>query len=264
MNEGESLGKVLRREREARNLSLKEAARATKVRERLLRALEEDEHHLLPSPTYVKGFLLAYAKYLGLDSNRVLEHYENALKGPPAAEMPEPPSSVKPRRTGLTLGAAAGVVILAIVFIYLLYPSSPRIESVPGKPEATEGPSPSRAAATSDPGAKADAGANAGTRATPAEEKAFSLKLRATERTWISVKIDDQPEQEMTLQPGEEVVREGRRRIHLVVGNAGGLEVTHNGTVIERFGNSGDVVILTCTPEGVTELNRHKRSKPPE
>ena len=59
----EPLGKYLKAERESRKLSLKEVSESTKIREPLLKAIEEDRYEFLP-PTYVKGFLNAYARYL--------------------------------------------------------------------------------------------------------------------------------------------------------------------------------------------------------
>ena len=64
------------------------------MREHILKAIEEDQYHLLPPATYVKGFLLAYAKYLRLDPNDVFLRYERVLKGEPVTPPPtEPPKS---------------------------------------------------------------------------------------------------------------------------------------------------------------------------
>jgi len=72
----QSLGKHLREVRESRNLSLKEVSESTKIKERLLNAIEEDQYDLLHSPVYVKGFLEAYAKYLGLNPNDIILRYQ--------------------------------------------------------------------------------------------------------------------------------------------------------------------------------------------
>jgi cytoskeletal protein RodZ len=72
----ESLGKYLKAERESRNLSLKEVSESTKIKERLLKAIEEDQYELLSSGVYVKGFLDAYARYLDLDSNDIVLRYQ--------------------------------------------------------------------------------------------------------------------------------------------------------------------------------------------
>jgi len=256
MDTDESLGRYLKREREAKNVSLTEVAKGTKVREYFLRALEDDKYDLLPSPTYAKGFLLSYARFLGLDVAKVLERYEGGGKKTPVAP-PETVHEVKVPRKAAHLWVIGGLIAISLTLAYMFYPSRWRTEPVPPKPEAEKAgstaPAPSVAGVTS---AAPVIGPTE-----PLEVKPFSLQLRAVERTWISVKVDDLPEQEMTLNPGEEVVRQGRERIHLIVGNAGGLDLLHNGMRIDRFGKPGEVVILTCTPEGVTELRRRESTK---
>jgi cytoskeleton protein RodZ len=94
VDEKETLGKYLKTQRESKKISLREMAKNTRVREYILRAIEEDQHDLLPPATYVKGFLLAYAKYLKLDPNDVLLRYRGGLKGEPLTP-PSPKSKEK-------------------------------------------------------------------------------------------------------------------------------------------------------------------------
>jgi hypothetical protein len=65
----------------------------------------------------------------------------------------------------------------------------------------------------------------------------------------------------MTLKPGETTSHQALKRIHLMVGNAGGLDIIFNGKPLERFGKSGEVVDLIFTPQGV-EAKRLERPKP--
>jgi transcriptional regulator with XRE-family HTH domain len=88
VDERETLGKYLRQQRESKKISLREVAKSTKVREHILKAIEEDQYHLLPPTTYVKGFLLSYAKYLGLNPKDVLLSYKRSLKGEPFTPTP--------------------------------------------------------------------------------------------------------------------------------------------------------------------------------
>ena len=76
----ESPGKYLKAERELQRLSLEEAANFTKIREPLLRTIEEDGYELLPHSLYVKGFLTTYARYLGLDPSEVVLRYQKYLE----------------------------------------------------------------------------------------------------------------------------------------------------------------------------------------
>jgi cytoskeleton protein RodZ len=95
VDERETLGKYLKNQRESKKISLREVANNTRVREHLLKAIEEDQYHLLPPATYVKGFLLAYAKYLRLDPNEVLLRYERVLKGEPVTPLSTEPPKTK-------------------------------------------------------------------------------------------------------------------------------------------------------------------------
>ena len=70
-----SFGDRLRREREMRGVSLDDIAEATKIGTRLLRALEEEHFELLPGGIFNKGFVRAYAKYLGLNEDEAVADY---------------------------------------------------------------------------------------------------------------------------------------------------------------------------------------------
>lgn len=161
MDESETLGSYLKSQRESKKISLREVAKNTRVREKILRAIEEDQYALLPPATYVKGFLLAYAKYLRLDPNDVLLRYERALKGEPvAAHRTQPtrakqkipsvqpskfeqkaPSVQPPKRKKKILWntrqtwAVVGVIAASLIIFYFFSPYSykPPVEPVPKK-----------------------------------------------------------------------------------------------------------------------------------
>jgi len=73
-----SFGDRLRREREMRGVSLDDIAEATKIGTRSLRALEEEHFELLPGGIFNKGFVRAYAKYLGLNEDEAVTDYLSA------------------------------------------------------------------------------------------------------------------------------------------------------------------------------------------
>src|SRR3954452_21787990 len=76
-----SFGERLKREREMRNVSLEEIAESTKIGKRNLLALGPEEFNKLPGGIFNKGFVRAYAKYLGLDEDQALTDFlaaENA------------------------------------------------------------------------------------------------------------------------------------------------------------------------------------------
>lgn len=289
MDERETLGKYLKNQRESKKISLREVSKNTRVREHILRAIEEDQLDLLPAATYVRGFLLAYAKYLRLDPNDILLRYERALKGEPAA--PPPPQPLKPKRkipptqpskpkqkvlwNTKQMWVVVGVIVASFIIFYFFSPYSSKLpieplpeRSVEGKPSIL--PSPPAAATTRTPEekpvveAKKPLTPSSPVTATTSvqEKKALSLQLKAAEETWVSLQVDDQPEREMTFKPGEGSSIQASNRIRMKLGNAGGLDLILNGRPLGKFGKSGEVVALVITSQGV-EVKASEKTKSP-
>jgi len=309
VDESETLGSYLKNQRESKKISLREVAKNTRVREHILKAIEEDRYELLPPYTYVKGFLSAYAKYLKLDESEVLLRYERVLKGepvaPPLAELPKPappppkpqkpaPPSPKPKKeisatkpskprkkiewNTKQTWVIAGVIVASLVLFYFFSPYSSRPpESVPERPapekaaveEEPTAPTPPIAAVTSVPKEKpvierkesvAPSSPVVSTTSIP-EKKPLSLQLKAVEETWVRLDVDDQSGKGMTLKPGEGISVQASNRIRMILGNAGGLDLTLNGKKLEKFGKSGEVLTLIFTSKGM-EINRPEKPNP--
>lgn len=91
-----NIGEYLRCEREQRGISLEHIAEETKISLRHLRAMEEGRLETLPSKVFVKGFIKAYSKCIGLDPVEVIYRYEESLRGavPPVQKVAEPKAFV--------------------------------------------------------------------------------------------------------------------------------------------------------------------------
>jgi cytoskeleton protein RodZ len=74
----EGLGKKFQEARRARNLTLDEAARMTKIRPARLAELEAEDFSQFPSLAYAKGFLLIYGKFLDVDVTPYLDAFEDS------------------------------------------------------------------------------------------------------------------------------------------------------------------------------------------
>ncbi|UCF80868.1 MAG: helix-turn-helix domain-containing protein [Acidobacteriota bacterium] len=68
-----SFGEALRREREARGVSLEEIARKTRISRRHLEALEQERFESLPGRVFAKGFVRAYCECIGANAADFLE-----------------------------------------------------------------------------------------------------------------------------------------------------------------------------------------------
>lgn len=69
----DSIGSILRQQRESKKLSLDKVAEELKIRPQYLEALEKDQFELLPGKLYLRSFLKAYAQFLNLDQDHILE-----------------------------------------------------------------------------------------------------------------------------------------------------------------------------------------------
>ncbi|MDZ4063207.1 MAG: helix-turn-helix domain-containing protein, partial [Coriobacteriia bacterium] len=70
-----TLGETLSSARRALGASIADAEQETRIRTRSLEALERADYDKLPNPAYVKGYIISYAKFLGLDPAPLLELY---------------------------------------------------------------------------------------------------------------------------------------------------------------------------------------------
>jgi len=74
-----SVGPALRKVREARDVTLEEAARDTRVRLEFLEAIEAEDFQLLLGDVHLRGCLRTYATYLRLSPDKVVAMYEAEL-----------------------------------------------------------------------------------------------------------------------------------------------------------------------------------------
>jgi flagellar biosynthesis protein FlhG len=82
-------GARLRRNRLQRGVELEQIARITKVNPTYLRFIEDNNFENLPAPVYVRGFVSAYARCLGLDPARVVPDYMERFEAArPSAPRP--------------------------------------------------------------------------------------------------------------------------------------------------------------------------------
>lgn len=112
---------------EARNqagLTVADVSASTRIREGLIRAIEQDEFAPCGGDFYARGHIRAIAAVVGADSAALISEYDAARLPPPLQEMmeeePEPPPR-PPRRSGRGWGPLVPVVmVLFLVGVVLL------------------------------------------------------------------------------------------------------------------------------------------------
>ncbi|MCC6216784.1 MAG: helix-turn-helix domain-containing protein [Polyangiaceae bacterium] len=138
----ESVGAYLRREREARRMSVEEIARSTRVPSSSVERIEADQFDELPGEVFVRGFLRAYARALGLPPEDVLARYTSSRRVAWVTPLPIT-SPVRPARRR-RIGVAVAFVLLLILFtLALSIVLRPRGDDVPqelsSRPAASRG-----------------------------------------------------------------------------------------------------------------------------
>jgi cytoskeleton protein RodZ len=136
------IGTSLREARLRQGLDFPELEQATKIRGKYLRALEDEEFEILPAQTYVKGFLRAYADYLGLDGQLYVDEYnsryvvgeDDAPFRPRRASSPARAPRVQSRVVVLTL---LGIAIVTALVIVAWTRGSPQPQQVVGLTQQT-------------------------------------------------------------------------------------------------------------------------------
>jgi hypothetical protein len=114
------IGNSLREARLRRHIEFVEAEHGTKIRGKYLRALEDERFELLPSHTYVKGFLRSYAEYLGLDGQLYVDEYNSRFVIGEEDALLRSPRRVPAARSRRADRRESNIVLLALTAIGLV------------------------------------------------------------------------------------------------------------------------------------------------
>jgi cytoskeletal protein RodZ len=245
-----SIGTTLASARETAGLTLQDVAAATRIRRTLILNIENDDFSACGGDFYARGHLRNIAAAVGLDPAPLLAEFDASRPDaapPRATEVFEAETSTwKERRRGPNWSAAMAAA-LALVLVYGLVQafSGPdngsREVADPGR--STSAPPSTTAPASPTPSGDGSAVAQA-------PRGKVTVAVRATDRSWVQVTTDTGQELfQGLLQSGQQKTFTDKRRLKLVIGNAGGVELTVNGSVIGAPGRRGQVARVQFTPE---------------
>ncbi len=125
----ESVGTRLQRAREAAKLSRADIAARTKIAERHLASIEDNQFSALASSTYAVGFARSYARAVGLDEKEIAEAVRTELgavgsvadRNNSMTFEPGDPARVPSARLAWVAGLGALFVVLAIYAFWRSY-----------------------------------------------------------------------------------------------------------------------------------------------
>jgi cytoskeletal protein RodZ len=138
------LGDQLRRAREAKSVSVEEAERATGIRRRFIRAMEDGRFEELPGEIQLRGFLRNYGNYVGLNGEDLLALYERRSKPTQGTTAPQPATAVRPlppqkpssapTATNQPTRSVGSLSPSPVAQAPIVQPPSPTAQAKPGQP----------------------------------------------------------------------------------------------------------------------------------
>ena len=271
-----AFGDRLRREREMRGITLHEITESTKISRRHLEALEGEHFDQLPGGVFNKGFVRAYAHFLGIDEDQAVADYSAASNEQPDPEdkfpleiHEEPNRELNPRKSVLPLAFAVAALVGILVGYGFWLKSRPHAAettdtprssapvAVPEKPPA-KASSASGTASVPAPAPAETSSAPSPQQAAPAApankgEKAFVILIKAKEDSWVSIVADGKSVMQRVLQADKKKKVKASKSLVLRTGNAGGIEVSFNGRPLGALGNENEPRTLTFNATGLVQ-----------
>ena len=286
-----AFGDRLRREREMRGITLEEITESTKISRRHLEALEGEHFDQLPGGVFNKGFVRAYARFLGIDEDRAVADYSAASNEQPEPEdkfpleiHEEPKRGLNPRRSHLPLvfaiAALAGVLVgyafwaksrphtneSAVASTQHATPAAattappvntpvPAAEPAPPARETAAELSPSQPSPSQPSPSQSSPGqpVQAASEKPVKPEKVFVVQVKAKEDAWVSIVADGKSVMERVLTAEKNKKIKAGKTLVLRTGNAGGIEVSFNGVSLGSLGNENEPRTLTFNAAGLVQ-----------
>jgi len=263
------IGNFLKENRERKGISLSKAEEEIKIRKKYLQALEEGNFDLIPGKAYTLGYLKNYSKYLGLDDeviNGILQAYKDYTQKSNGILLPAKEKNVSFKRKekeekSTSLGKKKTVspykyvylisfLLIILVGLWWLNYSLKEAQNIPIPTPQIESETERRPTESKNNEASTLSLENNKVEEVyphlgeaPVEEtllsediaisKLPSLRIVATNNTWIKVLSNDQPIFEGILFEGEEMVWRSDQSLDLVTEYPAQIEAYYNENKIE-------------------------------
>jgi len=231
--------------REARGLTVDGIASATRIPVRYIEALDRDDVRALPARPYLRGFVAAYGRELGLDPADAVSRYFAHL-GPPS---PEPVMAAAVALDEPGYSRTWGIAVLALA-VLLAIPAFNRWRSAVEPPQlavvGTTGTVPAATAAVA-PAAVVPAATDQGAVVPSPGDLVVSMTFERP--CWLAASADGTRIVYKTMEPGSTQVLKASREIAIRVGDASAVAWTVNGRAQAPLGGPGEVRNVVLTPD---------------
>lgn len=239
----ETVGQILRAERERQALTIKDVEHATSIRALYITSIEEDNYKVIPGEVYLKGFIRNYANYLGLDCAKLVNMYRESqvivvapVEDSPTPTVSENSGDKSPIGFLSSKLVAIGIVLIAAIGIGFWAYNEPTLPPENKAPQVAEQPEP-QAQVPAVP-------------AKPPNTKPVYVQAKVSEECWTQVTADGKQIYEGIPKINESFTWEAQNTLVIKAGNASAIDIVFNGQPQAKLGARGEVVSRTFTPTG--------------
>ena len=259
------VGAILQSARERRGLSVDQLAQRTKISVRVLRAIESNAFDLVPQGIFMRGYLRAYAREVGLDPNVTVEQYLAQFDTADAAEpSPEdgtgdfpPDDSVKvpgysgfdaSADSGSEAGKAIAIALVSLGFLTYLSLGTSR-DSSTDTVAADTAPAALAGSARPEVLLASDAAQPIAT-----SGDVIEIELRPTAPCWVEATVDGNRSVYRLMQAGDRATLTVHETLALRVGNPAALMFSVNGKPGRLPGRLNQPITIHVDAENFTEF----------
>jgi cytoskeletal protein RodZ len=256
------VGSALRAARERKGRSLEQLARTTRIRLPILRAIEANSRDELPPTIYLRAFIRAYAREVGMPPDETAAQYLEQFEAAVEPRAREATTSSGGQRSWQWSPAVAGrwerwsasmqwltiVIVVACSFgaYRLLRSPEPRHPAAQASAtqHGTDTPAPSK---VGDAARRPEIGTSgAGDRS---QTGTMRVQIRTDGACWVAATADGKRQVYRLMQPGESYEVTAERDIVLRVGDPGAFAFSIDGVEARPLGPHGRPVTARITRE---------------
>jgi cytoskeletal protein RodZ len=239
----ESLGKILKRIRESKRLSIEEASEKSRISKSTISIIEEDRLSEMKSGFYAKIFVKTYAAFLGaMNESGVKEYLADMVSKPaskPAQEIKQKNKSSLdkfPYKNQIIAGLAVIFVLWALFAAAGWAVKVIKKRAIPKKVETKK---------------SADIAKDAKKEVFDVKYDSIELEVSASDNTLLQVTADREMVFKGVFKKGSKDTWKAKKEIKLEAGNSGAIKISINGKPSGFSGKKGEKKEIVITRDGI-------------
>jgi cytoskeletal protein RodZ len=242
-----SIGDTLAEARRQAGLTIAQVSQQTRIRESIVRAIEQGDFSPCGGDFYARGHIRSIAEVVGVDPVPLVREYDE--EHPPgsmrASQIFEPATPIRIRDPrNLHLGRVLAVALLAVIGFGAYHVVSTRGTHTSATPTATVRP-----VAT----AKPKVTAKPATHKAAVPKNTAVITLTAISDCWVGFNSPSgQSLSQVTVPAGQTMTWNEKHSVSMVIGNPPGVKLTVNGKT--QHMKAGQVATLNINPSSKTPV----------